>query len=107
MSFAECSARSFTVPSVRNNAPESSGVYGLSNAREWIFIGETSNIQARLMEHLEETDTALANRRPTGFTFEKCSPADRIYRQDALVRQFEPFCNRRIGYSKASAIDFE
>src|SRR5205814_1788025 len=66
---------------------------------EWIFIGEASNIRARLMEHLNEVDTVLACRSPTGFTFELCSPNQRIARQDALVRQFEPFCNRRPGYT--------
>jgi hypothetical protein len=103
MSFAECAARAFTAVSVRKNAPESSGVYGLSNEREWVFIGEASNIRARLMEHLEETDTALANRRPTGFTFEECPPGDRILRQDVLVRQFHPSCNR-LGYMKSPAL---
>jgi predicted GIY-YIG superfamily endonuclease len=103
MPFAECAARLFTAVSIRKNAPESSGVYGLSNGREWIFIGEASNIQARLMEHLQERDTMLANRRPTGFTFEECPPDNRLSRQDALVRQFEPFCNRRLGYIKNSA----
>jgi hypothetical protein len=99
MSFTECAARSFTAVSIQRNAPESSGVYGLSNGREWIFIGEASNIRARLMEHLEEAYTTLKYRKPTGFTFEECPPHDRVSRQDALVRQFEPFCNRRIGYT--------
>ena len=95
MSFTECGARAFTSISVRKNAPQSSGVYGLSNGREWVFIGEADDIRARLLEHLEETATALANRRPTGFTFEECSPSSRVSRQDALVRQFAPFCNSR------------
>lgn len=100
MSFAECSARSFTAASVRKNAPEASGVYGLSNAREWLFIGETNNIRARLLEHLEEADTELACRRPTGFIFEQCSPGERFRRRDALVRQLEPVLNRRADYTK-------
>jgi len=97
MSFVECAARTFTAVSIQKNAPECSGVYGLSNGREWVFIGETSNIRARLMEHLDEAGTTLKHRKPTGFTFEECSPADRVSRQDALVRQLEPFCNRRGG----------
>ena len=104
MSFAECAAQSFTAVSVRKNAPECSGVYGLSNGSEWIFIGEASNIRARLMEHLQETDTVLTNRRPTGFMFEECPPHNRVFRQDALVRQFEPFCNRLPDYRKNSAL---
>jgi hypothetical protein len=98
MAFSGCSARSFTPASVQNNAPEASGVYGLSNAIEWVLIGETSNIRARLMEHLTETDTAIANRQPTGFAFEICPPSERFRRQGALVRQLKPVCNRRIDF---------
>ncbi len=97
MSFTECAARAFTAVSIQKNAPESSGVYGLANAREWIFIGEANNIRARLMEHLSEAGTRLMHRQPTGFTFEECSPGERIRRHDALVRQFAPSCNRRAG----------
>ena len=93
MSFAECGPRAFTVVSVRKNAPEASGVYGLSNGREWIFIGEADDIRARLLEHLQETNTRLTDRRPTGFTFEECPAETRLSRQDALIRQFVPFCN--------------
>ena len=97
MSFAECGARAFTAISVRKNAPESSGVYGLSNSREWLFIGEARDIRARLLEHLQETNTMLANGGPTGFTFEECPAGNRFARQGALVRQFNPCCNRRSG----------
>ncbi len=95
MPFADCAARSFTVPSVRRNAPESSGVYGLSNAREWLFVGQGNNIRTQLMEHLNEVGTALMAQNPTGFAFELCPTAELIHRQDALVRELEPRCNRR------------
>lgn len=98
MSFSECAARSFTAISIRKNAPECSGVYGLSNGREWIFIGEGNNIRTCLMEHLQETGTLLKTRMPTGFTFEECPASDRAKRHDLLVRQFEPFCNRYLEY---------
>ena len=96
MAFAECAARSFTAISIRKNAPDCSGVYALSNSREWVFIGEANDIRARLMEHLGEIGTSLTARRPTGFTFEICSPATRLSRRAELVREFEPFCNRGI-----------
>jgi hypothetical protein len=38
--------RSLTPASVRANAPAASGIYGLSNAREWVYIGETDNCKA-------------------------------------------------------------
>ena len=96
MPFADCTAKSFTVPSVRKNAPELSGVYGLSNAREWLFVGQGNNIRAQLMEHLNEVDTALMAQNPKGFAFELCPPSELIRRQDALVRELEPRCNRRM-----------
>jgi hypothetical protein len=95
MPFAEFAARSFSVVSIQNNAPESSGVYGLCNAREWLFIGEGGNIRANLLEHLKEVGTVLRTQNPTGFSFELCSPGERIRRQDTLVRELEPRCNRR------------
>jgi len=96
MPFADCAARSFTIPSVRKNAPELSGVYGLSNAREWLFVGQGNNIRAQLLEHLNEVDTALMVQKPKGFAFELCPPTELIRRQDALVRELEPRRNRRM-----------
>ena len=94
MALGECAARSFTAISIQKNAPDCSGVYALSNSREWVFIGEATDIRARLMEHLAETSTSLTARKPTGFTFEICSPANRLSRCAALVHQFTPYCNR-------------
>jgi hypothetical protein len=70
-----------------------SGVYGISNAREWIYIGESDNIQGSLLTHLQELRTALMKREPTGFVFEVCDPASRSSRQDRLVVEYGPACN--------------
>lgn len=93
MPFENYVARSFTAASVQRDAPASSGVYGLSSAREWIYVGETDNIKARLLEHLEESNTFLSARQPTGFTFEVCPFFDRLARQTRLILELEPPCN--------------
>lgn len=85
----------FSLISVQKNAPALSGVYGLSNAREWIFVGETDNIKATLIRHLQETHTPLLERGPTGFVFELCAPHNRPARQERLIQEYEPVCNRR------------
>jgi hypothetical protein len=72
-----------------------SGVYGISNAREWIYIGETENIQGTLLGHLQDFDTSIMKRQPTGFVFEVCDGTRRPTRQDRLVLEYEPICNRR------------
>jgi hypothetical protein len=96
MPFEQFTPRSLTPVSVRANAPAASGVYGISNAREWIFIGETDNIQASLLHNLQPGNSALLKRFPTGFVFELCGAAHRRARQDRLILEYEPVCNRRL-----------
>lgn len=96
MPFEQFTPKSFTSISVRANAPAASGIYGISNAREWIFIGETDDIRASLLHDLLQGRAALQGRLPTGFVFELCQPAERRARQDRLVLEYEPVCNRRM-----------
>jgi predicted GIY-YIG superfamily endonuclease len=94
MPFNQFIPRNFTTDSVHTYAPVSSGVYGISNAREWIYIGETENIQSSLLDHLHEINTTLKKREPTGFVFEVCDQAHRSSRQDRLIVEYGPSCNR-------------
>lgn len=95
MPFDQPIPRSFTAPSVREHAPALPGVYGISNASEWIYIGETDNIQDALLGHLRELNTALLKRQPTGFVFEVCDRARRLGRQNRLVFEYAPTCSRQ------------
>jgi hypothetical protein len=94
MPFSERIPRPFTFDSVRMYAPVASGVYGISNAREWILIGETEDIQGALLAHVRDLSTPLMRREPTGFVFEICDQARRPGRQDRLVSEYGPTCNR-------------
>jgi hypothetical protein len=93
MPFENQITLAFSFASVRKNAPALSGVYGLASAQEWIFVGESDDIQSQLLQHLQESGTFLKGRKPTGFTFELCAPAGRMARQGRLVRELEPVCN--------------
>ncbi|MEO7649978.1 MAG: hypothetical protein ABIZ80_05890 [Bryobacteraceae bacterium] len=92
MPFENCSPRAFNTNTVQRNAPAASGVYGLSSAQEWIYIGETDNIKASLLGHLAERDTLIARRRPSGFTFELSPSYNRTARKDRLVVELSPAC---------------
>ena len=72
------------------------GVYGLSNAREWVFVGAADDIRAALMTHLREGNTVLKSRAPTGFTFEVCHPGQSAARVSRLVTELSPVCNMRL-----------
>jgi hypothetical protein len=94
MPFENQLTLAFSALSVRKNAPALSGVYGLSSAREWIYVGQSDNIQGELLEHLAKGPTAGLQARATGFTFELCPKESRTARQDRLVRELEPVGNR-------------
>jgi excinuclease UvrABC nuclease subunit len=94
MPFNQFTPRNFSTDAVHTYAPVTSGVYGISNSREWIYIGESDNIQNSLLNHLHEIKTALMKREPTGFVFEVCDQAHRASRQGRLVAEYGPSCNR-------------
>jgi hypothetical protein len=95
MPFEQLIPRPLNLIAVRAYAPATAGVYGISNAREWIYIGETDNIQGALLDHLQQLGTSLMKLQPTGFVFEACDGVRRQARQDRLVFEYEPTCNRR------------
>lgn len=95
MPFEQFTPRRFTLSAIRIFAPAQSGVYGISNAREWIYIGTADDIQEALLGHLAAPETLLMQREPTGFVFEVCDGERRPLRQDRLVLEYEPACNRR------------
>jgi len=94
MPFDQFIPRPLNPVAVHTYAPATSGVYGISNAREWIYIGETDNLQGTLLAHLQELDSPLMKREPAGFVFEVCGHAGRPARKDRLVLEYEPTCNR-------------
>lgn len=90
MPFEPFYPRKFSLASVSMYAPGQSGVYGISNSRQWIFIGEADNIRAALLNQLDRGDEAVRRLEPTGFVFEVCSPTVRSSRRDRLVAEYSP-----------------
>ena len=94
MPFEQFIPRTFSVPSVSTFAPGVSGVYGLSNASEWILIEETDNIREALLGHLQHMDASLTKKGPTGFVFEVCDRMRRSGRHERLTQEYGPSANR-------------
>ena len=80
--------------SVNQNGPAASGVYGLSDASQWIYVGETANIHAELFKHLQHPNTFLRGHRPSGFTYELSAGQYRAERRNQLVIELDPIGNR-------------
>lgn len=94
MPFAAILPRPYSVRSIREFAPPLSGVYGLSSGQEWVYIGESDNIQEALLLHLQAMEPMIRERGPTGFVYEVCDRSSRARRLDRLVFEYEPACNR-------------
>jgi hypothetical protein len=97
MPFEHLIPRPFVPMAIQAYAPTASGVYGISNAREWIYIGETDDIRGALLTHFGQNESMLMKSKPAGFVFEVCDRARRPGRQDRLVYEYGPSCNRRPG----------
>lgn len=93
MPFDQFFPRPFTPGAIREYAPAASGVYGISNAREWLYIGEADSIREALFDHLQNIHTSLMKRQPAGFVFEVCEGSRRSARLDRLVHEYGPACN--------------
>jgi len=93
MPFEHLTPRPFLPGPIQAYAPTASGVYGISNALEWIYIGETDDIQGALLTHLGEYASPLMRSKPAGFVFEVCDRARRPARQERLVSEYGPSCN--------------
>jgi len=94
MPFDPALPRAFTDITVRQYVPAASGLYGLSNSRNWLYIGESDNMRESLLGHLRNPDAGISGGSPTGFVFEACDRSARGARHDRLVREYTPAVHR-------------
>lgn len=87
----------FTEASVNANAPSASGVYALFNQGRWIYIGESGDIRARLLQHLRGDNACITRERPGMFAHELLAANQRVTRQNALILELRPVCNQMLG----------
>ena len=83
----------YTPASVRQNAPAASGVYGIFTRYTWIYIGESHDIQARLLQHLNGDSPCIQSSGATMFSFELVPAMLLAARHASLVQEYRPLCN--------------
>jgi hypothetical protein len=88
---------SFTRTAVVLHAPDQSGVYALHYQTTWVYVGESANIRAQLLQHLNGDNACITVYPSLSFSFETVPEAVRAWRQDELVREFRPTCNPWLG----------
>lgn len=87
----------WTYDSILANAPSASGVYAIYNANTWIYVGESGDIRARLLQHYNGDNQCILNHHPTGFQFELVAAAQRVARQNQLIAALPVVCNQMFG----------
>ena len=84
MPFPSENSFAFTPVSVRAHAPVASGIYGIFNGSQWIYVGGGEDIQGALLAHLRDTEVCIRRFNPTGFSFELDSEPSRGKRNSGM-----------------------
>jgi hypothetical protein len=92
MPFENCFGRVFTAVTIEREAPEASGVYGISNSHRSLYIADTENIRASLMGYLADNAANLHDA-AAGFSFELSPAYSRAARRDRLITELSPVQN--------------
>ncbi len=88
----------FNAVSIIASVPAQSGVYALYNANQWIYIGESEDIRARLLQHVNGDNDCITRWAPPSISFELVpTQAGRVARQNQLILELRPACNQRLG----------
>jgi excinuclease UvrABC nuclease subunit len=87
----------YNYASIAANTPPQSGVYALFKSGVWIYVGESGDIRARLLQHLNGDNPCITQNAPTGFQFELVAANQRVARQDQLIAALKPVCNKKLG----------
>ncbi len=92
---------SYNRQTISASVPARSGVYALCNAQQWIYVGETGDIQARLIQHLNGDNACITRSAPTVFQFDLVDANQRVAVQDRWIAQLGTMtpagCNQRFG----------
>lgn len=95
MPFQQLIPRQFTQNSIRFYASPLPGIFGISNAQEWLLIASDDNIRDALLALLGDSNSVLMRRKPTGFVLEYCAGAPSLTRHKRLISEYSPVCNGR------------
>jgi hypothetical protein len=98
MPFTTHTSNAFERDSIIAAAPQASGVYGIYRHNVWIHVGESEDIQRRLIQHLTTPGTSVLQYHPAGFMFEVVpGELQRKTRHDQLMRELHPVCGEFMG----------
>ena len=87
----------FTRYGINTHAYSSSGVYAIYADGVWLYVGKSSDMRARLLEHesgASDQSGCIKLHGANLFSFEVQFSPERERREDELIRRYNPICNR-------------
>lgn len=88
----------FDQATITSHAPRSSGVYAVYVVgQNYVYVGESGDVQARLLHHLGDPTHCIHRYAPLGFTFELLAAEQRLARLNELIATLRPSCNQEMG----------
>ena len=93
----------FNESSIETNAPAESGVYGCWNENNWIFIGDSNDLQKALLEHER---IGFGPHIPDAFTYELWPAEVRRAKAWNLIVEFQPVLNSEHKHSTEELFHF-
>jgi hypothetical protein len=88
---------SYTLDTITRKAPVVSGVYTLFSRGECLYVGESDDICASLLQQYYEYNPCLNDKEITHFTFDLVPPNVRGAMLMDRIRQLGPTCTPRAG----------
>ena len=101
MPFVRQNPRPFTRQDIESLSPNLRGVYGIFKQPQnpiWIYVGKATDIRDRLLQHLLGIDgnPCILRQNPT-YWIGEINVLNIDSREEELIRELNPVCNRRIG----------
>lgn len=83
----------FDLRTIEAMAPSAAGICVLWKHGQWIYVGTTENLRARLVALAKGDNECISREVPTDFGFELiASHNQRETRREALIRELAPIC---------------
>jgi hypothetical protein len=92
----------YTLDTITRSAPPMSGVYMLFCRGTCIYVGESDDVCAGLLEVYYEDNPCLNDKEITHFTFDLVPRESRQARHLERIREFRPCCNLWTGNTEAA-----
>jgi len=97
MPFGSSITSGFTEQGIAQVAPGTSGVYGIFNKSQCVYVGDGEDVEASLYSHLRGGSSEsywIRSQNPTYFKLEACEETARLEREQELIAELDPVCNR-------------